>query len=135
MMCLSLGAPDREAERKILLGEAINITIEKLAPVLTEVEVSELMNEVNKIHVSSVCLDYLQDIIEKSRQESLGLSPRAGRDFNQAAKAYAYISGREFVIPEDYQQVGAAIMSHRLESEALGNKNITEQVLSSTPVH
>lgn len=135
MMRLTLGPPSREAEREILTGEARNITIDRLVAIFNQAEVNQVIEEVNQIHVSDSCLDYLQDILEKSRQESEGLSPRAGRDFNQAAKAYAYISSRSFVIPEDYQAVGVAIMSHRLSGEILNNnQDIAEVVLNSVPV-
>ncbi len=134
MMCLSLGLPGREAEREILIGEDRNIKIEKLQPVLNKIEVCNIMAEVNQIYVSDSCLDYLQDIIEKSRSDSEGLSPRAARDYNQAAKAYAYVCGRDFVIPEDYQSVGLAIMSHRISVEGHSNQNTAQLILKSVEV-
>ena len=95
------------------------------------------MQAAEAIHAADGALEYLQDIVEKSREMSRGLSPRAARAFNRAAKAYAYIEGREFVIPEDYQAVGVNVMAHRLASHSLQDQSgfeLAREILQSVPV-
>ncbi|MEZ4872715.1 MAG: hypothetical protein R2827_10870 [Bdellovibrionales bacterium] len=65
----------------------------------------------------------MQDIIEKARTLSSNVSPRAARDLNKVAKAWAFIEGRGFVIPEDLQAVAVSVLNHRLS----GDNNQTHQ--------
>jgi len=138
LMKLELGFPSREAEKKILKGRDRNEWIQELTSILTPEEVLEIMDSVTNVTVADSALDYLQDIVEKSRTLSWGLSPRAARDFNKAAKAYAFIEGRTFVIPEDYQAVGVAVMNHRLRShEDFGEKNssqLAQEIIQAVPI-
>lgn len=138
LMKLHLGFPSREAEKNILKGRDRNKWIQELDSLFTPQEVIEIIDSVEHITVSDHALSYLQDIVEKSRTLSWGLSPRAARAFNKAAQAYAFIEGRQFVIPEDYQAVGVAVMNHRLRShEDFGNmdpENLAQEILSSVPI-
>lgn len=138
LMKLRLGFPSREAEKNILKGRDRNLWIEELKPLFNGEELKKIMEMVSQITVSDSALNYLQDIIEKSRTLSWGLSPRAARDFNQAAKAHALIDARPFVIPEDYQAVGVAVMNHRLKShEEFGQKDpiqLSQEILASVPI-
>src|SRR6266853_2101804 len=75
----------------------------------------ELQENVRKVHASSALLDYLQDLLDASRQRhSTGLSPRAGLALFHASQAWALMNGRGMVLPEDIQAVGVAVMAHRL---------------------
>ena len=138
LMKLQLGFPSREAEKGILKGRDRNEWIQELEPIMHPEEVLKIIRAVSEVTVSDTALDYLQDIVEKSRTLSWGLSPRAARDFNKAAKAYAFIEGRSFVIPEDYQAVGVAVMNHRLRShEDFGDKSsdqLAQEIIQSVPI-
>lgn len=138
LMKLHLGFPSREAEKGILKGRDRNVWIQELQPVMTPDEVVKIIKTVEDITVSDSALSYLQDIVEKSRTLSWGLSPRAARDYNKAAKAHAFIEGRGFVIPEDYQAVGVAVMNHRLRShEDFGDKSpeqLAQEIIHSVPI-
>ncbi len=138
LMKLHLGFPSREAEKGILKGRDRNDWIQELKPVMSPDEVVKIIAGVEEITVSDTALNYLQDIVEKSRTLSWGLSPRAARDYNKAAKAHAFIEGRNFVIPEDYQAVGAAVMNHRLRShEDFGDKSpgqLAQEIIHSVPI-
>ena len=138
LMKLSLGFPSREAEKSILKGRDRNQWIQELESVFTPDEVLEIIEKVQDITVSDSALGYLQDIVEKSRTLSWGLSPRGARAFNCAAKAHAFVEKRSFVIPEDYQSVGVAVMNHRLRShEDFGQKNpvqLSREIIYSVPI-
>ena len=138
LMKLSLGFPSREAEKNILKGRDRNQWIRNLESLFTPDEIINIINNVQKITVSDSALEYLQNIVEKSRILSFGLSPRAARDFNRAAKAHAFIEKRSFVIPEDYQFVGVAVMNHRLQNhENVDYKNpaqLSLEIINSVPI-
>ena len=138
LMKLSLGFPSREAEKSILRGPDRNQWIENLESLFTAEQVINIIKNVQTVTVSDSALEYLQNIVEKSRTLSWGLSPRAARAFNCAAKAYAFIEKRSFVIPEDYQVVGVAVMNHRLQShEDMDQKNpmqLAFEIINSVPI-
>ena len=135
LMRLEMGIPSREAERAILTGEDRHQWIEKLKPILSTDEVLKMMIAVENIKVAAPALDYLQDLVEKSRQLSQGLSPRGARDFYKAAKAYALCEGRDYVIPEDFQSVGVAVMGHRIFSDSNpSGKDLAKEIIHSVPI-
>ena len=88
--------------------------------VLNPSEVVRIQKLVEQVHLSDNLLNYVQDLLEFSRNThhfSAGLSPRAGIALTKAAQAWAYISGRDHVLPEDIQMVLPYVVSHRLKSE------------------
>tara|TARA_B100001248_G_C27399598_1_gene469010 strand:+ start:6923 stop:7861 length:939 start_codon:yes stop_codon:yes gene_type:complete len=138
LMRIEMKTPSREAEKKILKGEDRNLMIEKLNPLISSDELKNLQDSIERIHVSDMILDYLLDLVSQSRTLAEGLSPRASQDFLKAAKANAFIDGRDFVIPEDLQRVGVAVMNHRLgkknSSDLIGDQDLALQIIESTTV-
>ncbi|NWH05724.1 AAA family ATPase [Desulfobacter latus] len=117
LMRLSLGYPDRRAEKRILKGEGSAGVIADLACCMENTRVSQIQDEVAQVHASDHFLEYLQDILEFTRTSGefqLGLSPRAGLSLLRAAKAWAYIMGRDYTIPEDLQEILPWVVGHRL---------------------
>jgi MoxR-like ATPase len=91
------------------------------------------------VHASSALLDYLQDLLDASRQRhSTGLSPRAGLALFHASQAWALMNGRDMVLPEDIQAVGVAVMAHRLghdiEQPGQSGRMLADALLRSVPV-
>ncbi len=121
LMRIELGYPTRTAEREILVGKPRIEIIEKLPQVFTSQSLSELILSVESVFASEQILDYLQDIVEKTRAITKGLSPRGARDFLRAARAWAFIEGRDFIIPEDIQAVGVSVLNHRIAGDDLNN--------------
>lgn len=136
LMCLQLGPPSRNAEKEILLGKNRHHDLSELSPLLDSETLIQAMDAVAKIHVSEAAIDYLQDLIEKSRQLSVGLSPRGGRDFLAGAKALAFLKQRDFVIPEDFQTLGVDVMGHRLShkgARTTTGRDLAREILQSVP--
>ncbi len=121
LMRIALGVPDREAERRMLIGSDRRDVLRDLIPSLDLNALRALQAEVRKIHVSDALLDYLQDLLDASRrQHPAGLSPRAGLALLHASQAWALMQGREMALPEDIQAVGVAVMAHRLGEDVSG---------------
>ena len=119
MMRISVGYPDRASERDILLGGSRRKMLSAVTAVMGMAGLHELQEEVEKVHVSNLMMDYVQDLIAVSREgEGHGLSPRAGLAFLAAAKAWALLDARESVWPEDFQRLAEAVMAHRLGGDA-----------------
>jgi len=117
LMRIEMGYPDRESERKLLEGEDRRKLFETLKPVITPQQLAEMQHQARAIVASPALINYVQDLLDASRsnnQFGSGLSPRAGLALLSAARAWALISGRTMVLPEDVQAVAPGVMSHRL---------------------
>lgn len=116
LMRLSLGYPSAEFEQKLLLQK--NSKSNNLGEaVFSQDEVAQLINKVNDIHVSDALVQYLQTLLAKTRESEkfvTGLSPRAGLQWLQAARALAFIEGRDMVLPEDIKLLAPFTAAHRL---------------------
>jgi len=128
MMRLTLGYPNHEAEKKILSGGDPRLRIDQLKPVMSREKLFEIQNKVDSVHVSEALIHYVQDILTFSRSRQSGLSPRAGLMLVQTARAWAYINGRNLVLPEDIQDVLASVVDHRLEHQSLKAEAIIQAV-------
>jgi MoxR-like ATPase len=133
LMRITLGYPDAESERQLLKNQGGRVAASHIEAVCNAETLLKLQQQVHAIHVSDALLDYLQAIILYSRAHfSTGLSPRAGLGLRQCAQAWAFISGRDFVIPEDIQAVLPSVVSHRLASE---NSNVAAQILDNVRIN
>lgn len=116
LMRLSLGYPDPAAERALLAGE--NRRPQALTPQITVAELLAAQTAVEGVHLAPVLLDYLQALIGHTRTAGRfvhGLSPRAGLGLVRAARAWAWLHNRDYVIPEDVQAVFPSVAGHRLQ--------------------
>ncbi|MDX5151469.1 MAG: MoxR family ATPase [Acidiferrobacterales bacterium] len=117
LMRIEMGYPDRESERKLLEGEDRRKMFESLKPVITPQQLAQMQEQARAVVASPALINYVQDLLDASRSNNQfgnGLSPRAGLALLSAARAWALISGRTMVLPEDVQAVAPGVMSHRL---------------------
>jgi hypothetical protein len=134
-----LGVPDRASERAMLLGMDRREILKELKPVFTTETLREIQAAVRKVHTSPALLDYLQDLLDASRQRhSTGLSPRAGLALLHGSQSWALMHGRDMVLPEDIQAVGLAVMGHRVGHDVRqpgeSGRTLAEALLRSVPV-
>ncbi len=117
LMCISLGYPDRSAERQLLAGQDRRTLADTLPALLDEAALTGLQQQVQAVHTAGPLLDYVQDLIAATRSGQWfvqGLSPRAGIALVRAAKAQALMAGRDYVAPDDVQAIIVQTMAHRL---------------------
>jgi len=121
LMRLSLGYPGRAAEKALLLGEARRDLLPRLEPMLDPQELQALQSEVLEVRASDALVDYVLRLVEATRSQpafALGLSPRGSLALLAAARAWALLAGRDYVIPEDVQAVLPSVAGHRLRDQA-----------------
>jgi MoxR-like ATPase len=131
LMRISLGYPDRVAERELLMGHDQRDIVERLPSLLTLAELQQLQQQVLSVHAAAPLLDYAQDLIAATRNGQWflqGLSPRAGIAMVRAAKAQALLSGRDYVAPDDVQAVLPQTIAHRLIPVGDSGRGAVEQV-------
>ncbi|MFP8834181.1 AAA family ATPase [Hydrogenophaga sp. XSHU_21] len=130
-MRLSLGYPDRAAERELLRGQDRRELIESLNPALTPDDLTRLQRAVADVHTAEPVLEYLQDLVAATRSGRWflqGLSPRAALAVVRAAKAQAFLQGRDYVAPDDIAAILPQTTAHRLIPVRDAGRGPTEQV-------
>ena len=131
LMRISLGYPDRAAERLLLAGSDRRDMVDSLQPLLDAEALAQLQQQVLAVHAAEPLLDYVQDLIEATRSGRWflqGLSPRAGIALMRAAKAQALIQGRDYVAPDDVQAILPQTIAHRLVPLGDAGRGAVEQV-------
>jgi MoxR-like ATPase len=140
MMKLSLGYPDEEAELALLAGGNPRELMYQMRPVLSIERFVDIQSAVDKIHCSEPLLNYVQVLIQTSRNPGLfvyGISPRAGLAIVQASKAWALMDGRSHAEPGDVQSVFGVIAEHRLtpaEQHSRPTRDMVAEILDQTPI-
>ena len=130
-MRISLGYPDRVAERELLGGNDRRDMVAALPSLLTADELRALQQQVLQIHTAPALLDYVQDLMAATRSGRWflqGLSPRAGIAVLRAAKAQALMSGRDYAAPDDVQAILPQTVAHRLIPVSDAGRGASEQV-------
>ncbi len=115
---IQLGYPDPSFERVLLKGQSGRSNLATLEPLLEHAKLEQIQAAVEKVTVSEHLLSYVMSLVNASRQSpdfEHGLSPRGGLALVGAAKAWAFLDGRDYVVPEDVQQIFSPTVAHRLE--------------------
>jgi len=131
LMRISLGYPDRAAERQLLAGGDRRDMVAGLRSMLTPLDLEGLQRQVLAVHTADPLLNYVQDLVAATRSGRWflqGLSPRAGIALVRAAKAQALISGRDYVAPDDVQAILPQTIAHRLVPVGDAGRGPIEQV-------
>jgi len=134
-MKISIGYPDKDEELSILERHAKNTPLESLSPVATAEDILRMQNEILEVHINQSVLEYIVAITRATRTHRsliLGASPRATLALSRAARAYAYINGRDYCLPDDIMKLAAPVLSHRtiISHEAKLKKLSAESVIA-----
>jgi len=116
-MRISLGYPDAQAERKLLLGEAGRSQLENFQAITSWQDIVQARQAIHAIPSSDALMDYVLKLLAESRNGKWliqGISPRAGHDLLTAAKAHAWLNGQDYVSAADVQAVWLPCLSHRV---------------------
>ena len=117
LMMLKMDYPSHDESIEILKRFATEDPLDKLAPVTTKDELSNMQEQAKKIFVSDLLYDYATRIVEATRNSSgiaVGASPRALLAFVNSAKALAFVRGREHCVPDDFKELAVPVLAHRL---------------------
>ncbi|TGV28134.1 MoxR family ATPase, partial [Mesorhizobium sp. M00.F.Ca.ET.186.01.1.1] len=138
---LSLGYGTREDAKEILRRFRSSSPLETIQPVITVEKIAALQKEVAAVHVSQAVEDYVIDLTEATRSHrsvDVGISPRAMLALLRSAQAYAFVSGRTYVLPDDVKAVFPSLAAHRIRLSMEAELHVTEQevvmqIMSSVP--
>ena len=114
---LSMGYPDLEAERKVILGNAVSLEVNELGPVVTTDEIIEMQRLAAQVELSTAVQTYLLELTHATREDPaclLGAGPRASISLLKASKVLAASDGRSQVFAEDIKAILRPTLAHRL---------------------
>lgn len=118
LMRITIGYPDGDAERRILVESAsLEPVVDRLRSVLTPPQVLRLQSRVEEVEVDPAILDYLMTIVERTRTTPklrMGVSPRGNILVFRAARAYALTHGRTYLVPDDVRDLIVPCLAHRI---------------------
>jgi MoxR-like ATPase len=143
MLKLKMGYPSLSEEIEMLNRVEKVQPIEEIQPVIALDELLHLQKQVTDVYVGESIKRYIVEIVQRSRANAsvyLGVSPRGSVALMKAAQAYAFMHGREFVVPDDVQFLAPYVLSHRMivKSEAkfdgLTAEEIVAQIIARIPV-
>jgi MoxR-like ATPase len=134
LLRLSMGYPERDEESRMLesLGDVIPFGC--VNTVASDADIVAAQQEVRAVRMAKPVADYIVDLVRKTRENPLirlGASPRASRALYKAAKAGSAMQGRDFVTPDDVQELAGPVLAHRLllSAEARLSKKTAEDLI------
>lgn len=140
LMRIQLGYPDPAAERALLMGGDRRVLLASLKPQASLQQLQAWQQAIAKVHLSDAVIDYVQRLVTHTRTAQgfqHGLSPRGALALLRAAQAWAFVAGRDHLLPEDVQAVLPAVAEHRLRGglEDHGRTHsLTAQLLKAVDV-
>jgi len=143
LLKMKMGYPDLQEEIEVLNRAQKVPPIEDLSPVIGLDGLLALQQEIKEVFVDDTIKRYIVDIVNRTRGHGsvyLGASPRGSIALMKAAQAYAYMHGREYVLPDDIQYLAPFVLSHRiiLKSEAkfegISAEEVVNRVVARVPV-
>ncbi|WP_046472061.1 AAA family ATPase [Allosalinactinospora lopnorensis] len=135
MARVSVGYPTPQAELDMIDTHSSRSPLDDLAPVAEAADVRAMVEHVRGIHVAPGIRRYVVDLVTATRTSSalrFGASPRATLHMVRAARAYAALEGRRYVVPDDVQALAVPVLAHRLlpTPEARVERRTPEDVVS-----
>lgn len=117
MIRINLGYPTIEEETGILLDRLGSNPVSDVQPVMTAEQLKQCIDEVQQVRIADSLCRYIAELSAATRSHGgveLGVSPRASLAIMQAARAFAYLDGRDYVVPEDIVRLMIPVFSHRI---------------------
>jgi MoxR-like ATPase len=117
LMRIRMGYPSRASEKEIIRNNSNHSGAEPLSSAMDASAVIAMQEAVSKVKVDDSILDYVLEIVERTRQTeqlSLGVSPRGTVMLHRAAQARAFLEGRDYCLPDDFKQLIVPVFAHRV---------------------
>ncbi len=142
LMRISLGYPNAETEKNLITGISPREQLKSMGAVTSPEQLLAERKLLSKIHMTAAIVDYIHRLVLKTRESSelsYGLSPRGTLALTKAAKAWALLSNRDHLLPEDVQAVFESVVDHRVKGSHQhtgdnSNKGLGRRILESVDV-
>lgn len=143
MFRLTLGYPDFDSQMAIIRDRQKADPADSVEQIASREDLLRMQDEVKDVYMADALIAYVTKLVFATRESDLvelGVSPRGAIVVSNAARARAYLEGRDYTIPEDVRAVFVDVCTHRLlvsqkaRANRIGAREVLEQVLQSVPV-
>ena len=141
LMRISIGYPDADTEKLLLKNGDTRAQIAQLKVCLPAVKIAEIKQAIQQVKVSDSVLDYVQRLVAFSRSSDdvvVGLSPRGAMALMKAARTWAFLHERAYVVPEDIQYLFTPVVAHRLivkgDVQVFAQERVAKKIIASVAV-
>jgi MoxR-like ATPase len=152
MLKVFLGYPSKEEEKQIIRSNVRSGGMPKSGKVMSSEDIVRARQLVREVYLDEKIEQYIVDLVYATRTPdtyglgflspmiSFGCSPRASINLALTAKAYAFLQGRAFVVPEDVRAIAADVMRHRIgltyeaEAENISSQDIVNKIINKVEV-
>ncbi len=142
LMRIAMQPPSKETELATLNRFLSETPLATLAPVCAVADICALIAQAKQVYIHPLMLEYIADLATASRKQGnieVGISPRGSLALLRAAKAYALVKGRDFVVPEDIKALAVPCLAHRIKmaggvSTVAEQKSAIDTLLNSVPL-
>lgn len=144
LLRISMGYPDREHERQVLISHRHGDPVNELGPVVHAEDILALQRAVREVKVDAAIEDYVLDIVKATRgcdELHVGVSTRGALSLYRAAQAWALLERRAFVAPDDVKRLAGPVLAHRVIPKGFlhgANRDaveaVIERLIDDTPV-
>lgn len=148
LICVTIGYPDITHEIEIVKGNQSRNLLEEVTPIITADTLFIIQDEVKAVFVHDLVYEYIGKLVTETREHPMievGISPRGTIALTKAAKAMAYLRGRDYVVPEDVRDIFESVARHRIQLNSKARINhlkindLIEEILGKiekpTPKH
>ena len=144
MLCINVGYPSRESEKKILTSHREGEPVDALEAVLSQDDILRLQDATRAVKVEDSVNDYILDVVTATRESdelSLGASTRGALTLYRAVQGYALTEKRDYVVPDDVKTLAAPVLAHRVipkgfarEGQRQRAREVVQLILDQTAV-
>lgn len=142
MMMVKMDYPSYNNEKQILKNQRLTDPINDLSPHVTKEDIIALQKEVRKIEITDIVMDYLLELVRKTREHEdieIGVSSRAALALMRASQSKALLEGKDYVTPQDIKLLAPHLFEHRINLSMEGSlrynkEDIIQQLIESVPV-
>ncbi|MCM1185624.1 MAG: MoxR family ATPase [Lachnoclostridium sp.] len=117
MMKINMGYPEKAQEVQIVKNMIAGVEVSQIQKIINVDELSQLKSKSQEVLINDRLIEYAAECVDRTRKDErvqLGASPRALLAWVRAAKAYAFVEGREYVTPDDLKFLSSYVLAHRL---------------------
>jgi MoxR-like ATPase len=132
---IAIGYPDARAELAMLDARGAHDPLDDLRPVADASTIRQMIATVREVHVADAIKQYAIDLVTATRESAdlrLGASPRATLQLLRTARAVAALDGRDYVLPDDLQNLAVSVLAHRIipTAEAQLGRRTTDAIVA-----
>ncbi|QDV28710.1 ATPase family associated with various cellular activities (AAA) [Planctopirus ephydatiae] len=142
MICIEIGYPAREVEKEVLVNHRSGQPVDRIGPVISGDELRQLQLATREVKVDDSINDYILDLVTATRTHEelqLGVSTRGAITLYRAVQGQAFLSGRDYAIPDDVKALAGPVLAHRTvlkgvmrEGQRERSKAVIRQILNKT---